>query len=147
MGSSPMVRTAATSNRPPRTGTPRLFSATSATACTRNRPTGSTPTTEPTAPGRRSATAPTRCAAPAVSFVQNHPDEPDRAVVYHAPESSEVNVYTRGSAVLKNGLARIDLDPMFAWTAIPDIGLTAHVTPRGAPILLAVEKVGTKELV
>ena len=40
------------------------------------------------------------------SFVQNHPDRADRVVVYHAPEASEVAVYTRGSAQLENGVAR-----------------------------------------
>ncbi|HET8948805.1 MAG TPA: hypothetical protein VFQ07_17635 [Candidatus Polarisedimenticolia bacterium] len=83
-----------------------------------------------------------------VSFVQNHPDASDRSIVYHAPESSEVNVYTRGSARLKNGVARVDLDPTFAWTANPDVGLTASVTPRGAePVALSVERVSTRDLV
>lgn len=83
-----------------------------------------------------------------VSFVQNHPDKADEVIVYHSPESSEVNVYTRGSARLKNGMARVDLDPTFAWTANPDIGLTASVTPRGAePVALSVERVSTRDLV
>jgi hypothetical protein len=81
-----------------------------------------------------------------VSFVQNHPDDPDKVVVYHAPESAEVNVYTRGSARLDHGIARIALDPTFAWTANPDIGLTAHLTPRGEPVALAVTAVSTTEL-
>lgn len=83
-----------------------------------------------------------------VSFVQNHPDRADEVIVYHSPESSEVNVYTRGSARLKNGVARVELDPTFAWTANPDIGLTASVTPRGAePVALSVERVSTHDLV
>jgi len=82
----------------------------------------------------------------AVSFVQNHPNEPDQVVIYHAPESSEVNVYTRGSAKLTGGVARIPLDPTFAWTANPDLGLTAHLTPRGEPVALAVESVTSREL-
>jgi hypothetical protein len=81
-----------------------------------------------------------------VSFVQNHPDDPGEVVIYHAPESSEVNVYTRGSAKLVDGFARVELDPTFAWTANPDIGLTAHLTPRGEPVALAVEAVGAREL-
>jgi hypothetical protein len=81
-----------------------------------------------------------------VSFVQNHPDDPGEVIVYHAPESSEVNVYTRGSAKLADGFARVDLDPTFAWTANPDIGLTAHLTPRGEPVALAVEAVSSHEL-
>lgn len=83
----------------------------------------------------------------AVSFAQNHPDDPDKVVVYHAPESAEVNVYTRGSAKLDHGVARVALDPTFAWTANPDLGLTAHLTPRGEPVALAVESVSSTEIV
>ena len=82
-----------------------------------------------------------------VSFVQNHPDDPGKVVTYHAPESSEVNVYTRGSAKLEKGAARVALDPTFAWVANPDLGLTAHLTPRGEPVPLAVESVTSRELV
>jgi hypothetical protein len=82
-----------------------------------------------------------------VSFVQNHPDDPNKVVTYHAPESSEVNVYTRGSARLEKGAARVALDPTFAWVANPDLGLTAHLTPRGEPVPLAVESVTSRELV
>jgi hypothetical protein len=81
-----------------------------------------------------------------VSFVQNDPGHADRVVVYHAPESSEVNVYTRGSAKLENGVAHIALDPTFGWTANPDLGLTAHLTPRGQPVPLAVDAVSATEL-
>jgi hypothetical protein len=81
-----------------------------------------------------------------VSFVQNHPDDPGEVVIYHAPESSEVNVYTRGSAKLVDGFARVALDPTFAWTANPDIGVTANLTPRSEPVALAVEAVGSREL-
>jgi len=58
-----------------------------------------------------------------------------------------VNVYTRGSAKLIDGLARVDLDPTFVWTVNPDIGLTAHLTPRDEPVPLAVEQVSATELV
>jgi hypothetical protein len=82
-----------------------------------------------------------------VSFVQNDPDDVDRVITYHAPESSEVNVYTRGSGRLVNGVARLDLDPTFASTANPDVGLTAQLTPRGTPVALAVEEVTTRAIV
>jgi hypothetical protein len=81
-----------------------------------------------------------------VSFVQNDPDHSDKVVIYHAPESSEVNVYTRGSGKLEKGLAHITLDPTFALTANPDLGLTAQLTPRGAPVPLAIEAVSSAEL-
>jgi hypothetical protein len=82
----------------------------------------------------------------AVSFVQNHPERSDRVIVYHAPEASEVAVYTRGSARLSAGSAGIALDPTFAWTANPDLGLTANVTPRGACPSLHVASVSTSRL-
>ena len=83
----------------------------------------------------------------AVSFVQNHPDDASKVVVYHAPEASEVAVYTRGSARLSNGVASVELDETFQWVANPDLGLTAHLTPRGLPEPLAVESLSTTELV
>ena len=81
-----------------------------------------------------------------VSFVQNHPERSDRVIVYHAPESSEVAVYTRGSARLVDGRALIELDPTFRWVTNPDLGLTAHLTPIAEPVALATESVSTSEL-
>ena len=66
-----------------------------------------------------------------VSFVQNHPTRKDRSIVYAAPEGDEVAVYTRGSGRLTKGEARVALGETFALVANPDIGVTAHVTPRG----------------
>jgi hypothetical protein len=83
----------------------------------------------------------------AVSFVQNHPYDPSKVVVYHAPESSEVGTYTRGSARLQDGVAHVALDPTFAWVTNPDLGLTAHVTPRGEHDSLWVESISTSELI
>jgi len=82
-----------------------------------------------------------------VSFVQNHPWERDRVVVYAAPEGDEVAVYTRGSARLTGGEARVVLGETFALVANPDLGLTAHLTPRGEPVPLAIVRVDTSELV
>ncbi|HID46680.1 MAG TPA: hypothetical protein EYP34_13115 [Chromatiaceae bacterium] len=42
-----------------------------------------------------------------VNFVQNHPENADEVIVYTAPEGDEVATYTRGSAKLVNGEARI----------------------------------------
>lgn len=82
-----------------------------------------------------------------VSFVQNHPQDPDKVVVYSAPEGGEVAVYTRGSARLEGGVARVVLDPSFGWTANPDVGLTAHLTPRDAVAApLVVEQLSTGAL-
>ena len=41
---------------------------------------------------------------------------------------------TRGSARLTNGEAHVVLGGTFALVANPDLGLTAHLTPRGRPI-------------
>jgi len=82
-----------------------------------------------------------------VAFVQNHPFEKDRVIVYNAPEGAEVATYARGSARLAGGEARIRLEETFAWVTNPDLGLTAHLTPRGEPIPLAVKSLSTKELV
>ncbi|HET9300782.1 MAG TPA: hypothetical protein VFO11_12615, partial [Candidatus Polarisedimenticolaceae bacterium] len=81
-----------------------------------------------------------------VSFVQNHPYEKDKVVVYAAPEGDEVAVYTRGTARLEGGVARVELEPSFAWVANPDLGLTAHLTPR-SDASLYVESVSTGTLV
>lgn len=82
-----------------------------------------------------------------VSFVQNHPLEKDRVIVYAAPEGDEVAVYTRGTARLVDGEARVALGPTFQWVTNPDIGLTAHLTPRGAWSSLYVVDLSTAELV
>jgi hypothetical protein len=82
-----------------------------------------------------------------VSFVQNHPADPSKVIVYVAPEGDEAAVYTRGSGRLVNGEARVALGETFALVANPDIGLTATVTPRGEPVPLAVSEVGTNEVV
>jgi hypothetical protein len=82
-----------------------------------------------------------------VSFVQNHPVERNKVIVYTAPEGGEVATYTRGSGRLADGVARIALDPTFAMTTNPEIGLTAHVTPRGQWNDLYVESLTTGEIV
>ncbi len=82
-----------------------------------------------------------------VSFVQNHPVEKSKVIVYTAPEGGEVATYTRGSGKLVDGVARIALDPTFALVTHPEIGLTAHVTPRGSWNDLYVESLSTGEIV
>jgi hypothetical protein len=83
----------------------------------------------------------------AKNFVQNHPDNEDQVIVYAAPEGNEVATYTRGTARLAGGEARIALDETFAWVTNPDIGLTAHLTPRGREASLYVDSLSTSELV
>jgi hypothetical protein len=82
-----------------------------------------------------------------VSFVENHPIDKDRVIVYAAPEGDEVGVYTRGTARLANGEARVNLGPTFRHVTNPDIGLTVYVTPVGAWSDLFVASKGTEEIV
>jgi hypothetical protein len=82
-----------------------------------------------------------------VSFVQNHPTEKDKVIVYACPEGDEVATYTRGTAKLVNGEARVKLGETFHWVTNPDIGLTAHLTAHGKAVPLAVKSLSTTELV
>jgi hypothetical protein len=79
----------------------------------------------------------------AKSFVQNDPFDKDKVVVFAALEGDEAGTYTRGTARLENGRATVPLSPSFALVTNPDIGLTAHVTPRGAAVPLTVSSVGS----
>jgi hypothetical protein len=81
------------------------------------------------------------------NFVQNHPYEKDELIVYASLEGDEVGTYTRGSARLDHGVARVTLGDTFQWVTNPDIGLTAQLTPHGSPVPLAVESLSTGELV
>jgi len=82
-----------------------------------------------------------------VSFVQNHPYDKGKVIVYAAPEGDEVAVYTRGTARLVDGEARVKLGETFALVANPDVGLSANVTPIGDPVPLAVVEKSTSEIV
>ncbi|HET8945748.1 MAG TPA: hypothetical protein VFQ07_02095, partial [Candidatus Polarisedimenticolia bacterium] len=75
----------------------------------------------------------------AMSFVQNHPHDPGRVIVYTAPEGDETATYTRGTARLVKGVAQVPLGETFALVTNPEIGLTAYVTPRDRAVPLAVE--------
>lgn len=83
----------------------------------------------------------------AKNFVQNHPEQKKRVIVYAAPEGDEVATYTRGTARLINGEAHVPLGETFRLVTNPDIGLTAHLTPRGDCHGLYVVSVTTTELV
>jgi len=82
-----------------------------------------------------------------VSFVQNHPYDRHAVIVYAAPEGDEVATYTRGTARLVNGEATVPLGETFKWVTNPDVGLTAHLTPRAEPIPLAVVALTTEEMI
>jgi len=80
-------------------------------------------------------------------FIQNHPTDPTRLIAYTALEGPEAGTYTRGSGSIRGAEARIALEPTFALTTDPDVGLTAVVTPRRAGADLYVVSVSTKDLV
>jgi hypothetical protein len=81
------------------------------------------------------------------SFVQNHPLNEDEVIVYASPEGDEVATYTRGTARLTGGEARVSLGDTFQWVTNPDIGLTAHLTPHGDCLGLYIESLGTEEMI
>lgn len=82
-----------------------------------------------------------------VSFVQNHPLDPGKVIVYSAPEGDETATYTRGIARLSNGEAHVALGETFTWVTNPDIGLTAYITPVGGWSDLYIAALSTRELV
>ncbi len=82
-----------------------------------------------------------------VSFMQNHPYNADEVIVYIAPEGDEAATYTRGTAQLVDGEARIPLGETFQWVTNPDIGLTAYLTPVGDWADLYIAEKSTTELV
>jgi hypothetical protein len=82
-----------------------------------------------------------------VNFVQNHPRDDKLVITYSSPEGNEVATYTRGTARLENGEASIDLDETFGLVTNPDVGLTAHLTPRGDCHGLYVASLTTSEVV
>ena len=81
------------------------------------------------------------------NFVQAHPVEKDLEIVYTTLEGPEAGVFTRGSARLSDGMARVALEETFAWVANPDVGLTVFLTPRGQWADLYVESVTSREIV
>ncbi len=81
------------------------------------------------------------------NFVQNHPTREDLEVVFTSLEGDEVTVFTRGSARLDNGVARVTLGPAFALVANPSFGLSAHLSPRGDWSELYVDTLSPTELV
>ncbi|HEV8198954.1 MAG TPA: hypothetical protein VGS03_02940, partial [Candidatus Polarisedimenticolia bacterium] len=83
----------------------------------------------------------------AMSFVQNHPHDKGRVIVYTAPEGDETATYTRGTGQLVKGSAQVSLGETFPLVTDPEIGLTAYVTPRGRAVPLAVQSLSTSTLV
>jgi hypothetical protein len=79
-------------------------------------------------------------------FVQNHPHDAARVIVYAAQEGDEVGTYTRGTARLSGGEAWVSLGETFEWVTNPDVGLTVYLTPVGSWSQLYVAEKSTREL-
>jgi hypothetical protein len=62
--------------------------------------------------------------------VERHPADSTKAIVYVSLEGGEAGTYCRGTAVLQNGTARIELPEHFSLVTSNE-GLTVQVTPTG----------------
>jgi hypothetical protein len=80
------------------------------------------------------------------SFVQEHPTDPNQAIVYASLEGGEAGTYYRGSAQLEKGTAVIELPEHFSLVTEEE-GLTVQVTPRQDCNGLYVAEVTTRRIV
>jgi hypothetical protein len=80
-------------------------------------------------------------------FIQPHPKDPSREIVYIAAEAPEAVVLHRGTGHLKEGVAVIELPEHFGLVAA-DEGIQVQVTPRSADTFgLAVVQRSREEIV
>jgi hypothetical protein len=63
------------------------------------------------------------------SFVQQHPTDASKSIIYAALEGGEAGTYYRGTGQLTNGVARVTLPEHFSLVTEKE-GLTVQVTPR-----------------
>src|SRR5205823_9568316 len=80
------------------------------------------------------------------AFVQTHPTDPSREIVYIALEGGEAGTYVRGSGQLQSGKAVLALPEHFGLVTEPS-GLTVQLTPRGEWLQLYVVELDTAQLV
>ena len=71
------------------------------------------------------------------NFIQQHPTDPTKEIVYVSLEGGESGTYVRGTAELRNGEARVELPEHFALVTNAE-GLTVQLTPAGAWLQLYV---------
>jgi len=81
-----------------------------------------------------------------VSFVQPHPTDPTKEIVYVSLEGPEAGTYIRGTAQLVNGEAVINLPEHFSLVT-NDEGLTVQLTPVGEWLQLYVVEKGTQRII
>jgi len=80
------------------------------------------------------------------NFVSPHPLDPSKEIRYASVEAPTVDVYFRGTAVLINGYARIEVPEHFRLTAREGTYMTT-LTPVGRPTSLSVESEGSEGIV
>jgi hypothetical protein len=80
------------------------------------------------------------------NFVENHPTDPSKEIVYAALEGGEAGTYVRGTAELVNGKAVIELPEHFSLVTA-EKGLTVQLTPRGEWLQSFVVSVTPQKLV
>jgi len=80
------------------------------------------------------------------NFVQAHPTDPSREIVYVALEGGEAGTYVRGTGQLVNGKAVLELPEHFRLVTDTQ-GLTIHLTARGAWLQLYVVELDTAQIV
>ncbi|MBI1925106.1 hypothetical protein HYR99_12765 [Candidatus Poribacteria bacterium] len=80
------------------------------------------------------------------SFVQDHPTDPTKEIVYVSLEGGEAGTYSRGTGKLVNGKAVIELPEHFNLVTNED-GLTVQLTPRGEWLQLYVVQLNTRQIV
>jgi hypothetical protein len=80
------------------------------------------------------------------NFVESHPTDPTKEIVYVSLEGPEAGVYERGTARLIDGRATIRLPEHFALVASEE-GLTVQLTPRGQWLQLYTERLNTAQCV
>jgi hypothetical protein len=80
------------------------------------------------------------------NFVQAHPTDPGREIVYVALEGGEAGTYVRGSGQLQGGKAVLALPEHFGLVTATE-GLTIQLTPRGEWLQLYAVELDTAQLI
>ncbi|MBI5246035.1 MAG: hypothetical protein HY923_02565 [Elusimicrobia bacterium] len=65
------------------------------------------------------------------SFVQDHPTDATKQIVYYAAEGPEAVTFVRGTAHLSNGQVTVALPDHFAMVTSATAQITVHLTPGG----------------
>lgn len=85
--------------------------------------------------------------APNKQFVQDHPLDPTKEIVYVTLEGPEASIFIRGEAELVAGEAVIELPDYFSLIASEEGLLTVQLTPVGSWLQLYVAEKSTKRIV